>query len=163
MMGDLEVKQVTHHVFDLLYPGVAEFDYLAAIDANGVVVLFEAVGFLVLGQVFAELVFFHQIAGGEQFQSIVHRGAADPVVPVFHVDVQRLGVEVVAAFVNFFQYGKTFGRFAQAAFFQVRGKNIQHFLDNILFVALHRHKTGWQMGRFSGKINIKTGSGAGKL
>ncbi len=55
------------------------------------------------------------------------------------MDVQGLGIEMVAAAVNFFKNGETLGRPAQAAAFEVAGKNIQNLPDEVFFVACRRH------------------------
>ena len=135
MMRDFEIEEFAHHVFDLLYPGVAEFHHLATMSTDDVIVLFEAVGFFVLRKVSAELVLFYQIEVDQQFQCIVHRGSADTVAAVFHVDVKRFGIEVVGALVNFFQNSEPFRGFAEAAFFQLCGKDFEHLLDDFLLVA----------------------------
>ena len=36
MMGDLKLEQFAHHVLNLLYPGITEFQYFATIDADEV-------------------------------------------------------------------------------------------------------------------------------
>lgn len=62
MVGDMEFEQFAHHVFYLLDTWVAKFQYAATVHADQMVVLFIAVGFFVLCQVFAKLVFFDQVA-----------------------------------------------------------------------------------------------------
>lgn len=87
VVGNLEFEDVAHHVLDLLEAGIAKFEHFSAIDTYEVVVLFEAVGFLVLRQVFAKLVLFHEVAIDQQLQGIVHRSPAHPVILGFHVDI----------------------------------------------------------------------------
>lgn len=122
---------------------VAELHNLAAIGADDVVVLFISVRFFVLGEIFSELVFFHQIAGYQQFQRIVHGSPADAVVAIFHVDIQRFRVEMVAALINFFQDREAFRRFAQAVAFQVAGKNIQYLFEDFFIVLGWRGHGRW--------------------
>ncbi len=138
-MRDPEIEQFPYHVLDLLHTRVAKLDHFAAVGADNVVVLLVAVRLFILRQVFPELVFFHQVAGHQQFQRIVHRGTAYAVVAVFHMDVQSLGIEVVGAFVNLFQDSEALGGFTKTVFFQLGGKNIEHLLNEFLFVALRSH------------------------
>lgn len=139
MVGNLKIEQFTDHVLDLLYAGIAKLDYFTAIGADDVIVLFVAVRFFVLGQVFAELMFFHQIAVDQQFERVVHCGPTNPIAAVLHVDIQRFGIEMVVAFIYFFENSKSFRRFAQAAFFQLGRKNILDFFDNMVVVAVYGH------------------------
>ena len=135
-MRDAEIQEITDHIFYLLHAGIAKLHHFAAIGADDVVVLFVAIRLFKLGEVFPELVLFHQITIDEQLQRIVHRSPADAVAAVFHVDVQSLGIEVVVAFVYFFQNGEALRGFAQTGFFQLRGKNSEYLLDGVLFVTM---------------------------
>ena len=87
MVQHIKLQQIPHHVFNVLNPWVTKLQHLATIHTNQVIVLLEAVRLFVLRKVFAELVFFYQITTHQQFQGIVHRGTAYPVVLVGHVDV----------------------------------------------------------------------------
>ena len=127
MMVNLEVEQIAHHRFYLLNARVAKFHYLAAVNANYMVVLLVAVGFFVLGNVFAKLMPLNQIAIYEQLQRIINRGAANIVLLVFHFNVQRFGIEMVNASVYFLQYGIAFRRATLTVFFQISGKNFAGF------------------------------------
>jgi hypothetical protein len=120
----------------LLNSRVAKLHHLSAVGADDMVVLFVAVRLLKLGQVLPELMFFHQIAVYQQFECVVNGSTAHPVIPVFHVYVERFGVEVIVPLVNFFQDSESFGRFSQAGLFQLSGKNIEYLLDDFLFVAM---------------------------
>jgi hypothetical protein len=100
------------------------------------IVLFIAIRLFKLSQIFSELVFFHQVTVYQQLKRVINGGTAYPVIPVFHVDIERLGVEVVVPLVNFFQNGETFGCFSQSGLFQLGGENFEYLLDNFLFVAM---------------------------
>jgi len=100
-MLDLEFQDIAHHALDLADAWIAKLDYLAAVDANNVVVLFVPVRFFELGHVFAKLVFGHQIAGYQQLQCVIYSCAANAVFLVLHVDIQALHIKVIAARVYF--------------------------------------------------------------
>ena len=136
VVRDIKLEQVAHHVFDLLNSGVAKLKHLAAVHANEVVVLLVAVRFFVERQVLTELVLFHQVAIQKQVECVVNRCPADPVALVFHVDVQRFGVEMVVAAVNFFEDGEAFRRLAKALLLEVSGENVFDFL-NYVFLIFH--------------------------
>lgn len=136
MMRDTEIQHFTHHVLYLLNPWIAKFYHLSTVGTDDMIVLFIAVGLLELGQILPELMLFHQIAVYQQFECVVNGSAAYPVIPVFHVDVQRLCVEMVVPFIDFLQNGEALRRFSQACLFQLGGENIQYLLDDFLFVAM---------------------------
>lgn len=137
MRRNLKIEDLSHHVFDLLHAWVAEFEHLAAVVTDQVIVLFVAVAFLVLGEVFTELVLLHEVAAKEQFQRVVDRCAGNAVVVGLHVDVKRLGIEVVAAAVDLLQDGVALGRTAGLALFQVGAENVLYGLDVGGGVRLH--------------------------
>jgi hypothetical protein len=143
VVRNLKIEQFAYHGFDLLDARVAELHDFTAIGADDVVVLFIPVGFFVLGEIFPELVFFYQIAGYQQLQRIIHGGPADAVIAVFHVDVQRFRVKMVAAFINFFQDCKALRRFAQTVAFQVTGKDIQYLFEDFFIVLGCRGHGRW--------------------
>ena len=80
MIQDVEIQQVPHGGFYLLDPGIAKFNHFATIQADEVVVLLEAVGFLILGKVLAKLVLGDEVTTDQEFKSIVNGSPADPVV-----------------------------------------------------------------------------------
>jgi hypothetical protein len=62
MVAYFKVQQFGYHLADFRYPRVAELQHFATRVANGVVVLLEAVAFLVQGLGTAKLVFGYQFA-----------------------------------------------------------------------------------------------------
>ena len=131
MVRYFKIQQFAYHRFDILDARVAKLDDFSTMHTYRMVVLFEAVGLFVLREVFSELVFADQIAVDQEVKRVVNRGATDAVVLVFHVDIQRLGIEMVAATVYFFQNGVTFGRFPKAADFEVLAENGGHLFDDV--------------------------------
>ncbi len=142
VVGDVEMEHIAHNILDLLYTRIAELFYFAAINADEVIVLLEAVGLLVLGEVLAKLVFFHEVAADQEFQRIVYRGPAHPVMLGLHVDIQRLGIEMVAALVDLFQDGKPLRCSAESVLFQVSGKYLLDFRNGLHsgLIGLHASK-----------------------
>lgn len=127
----LMVEKTAHIVADFLDAGVAEFFYFSTINTNEVVVLLVAIRPLKLRHVFAKLVLGYQIAGKQQIKGVVNRCPAHPVIAVFHLDVERLHVEMVVAAVNFLQNGKAFWRFAVTVLFEVGRKDLLYFFYNL--------------------------------
>jgi hypothetical protein len=153
VVGDAEIQQFAYHVFYLLNPRVTKLNNFAAVGADDMVVLLVSVRFFELGKIFPELVLFYEITIHQQFKGVVHRGPADAVTAVLHVNVQRFCIEMVVALVYLFQDGKAFRGFAQARFFQLRGKNLEHFLDDLSFVAVGRHE--WVVDNYAAKVTRK--------
>ena len=61
-MLDFEFENFAHHALDLLYPGIAKFDYFSAIDADNMIMLLKSIGLFELGHIFAKLMFGNQVA-----------------------------------------------------------------------------------------------------
>lgn len=87
MVGDLKLEEVAHHVFYLLYPGVAKLNDFATVAADDVIVLFETIGLFILSEVLAKLVLGHQVASDQQVQSIIDGSPAHPVILGLHVNI----------------------------------------------------------------------------
>lgn len=118
MMCNIETENITHHRLNLLNSRVAEFKNSFTVRANQMVVLLVEIGLLKLREVFTELVFCNQITGKQMFDSIVNSGTADPVLFVFHVDVERFHIKMIIDGINFIEYGKPFRCFPETLFFQ---------------------------------------------
>ena len=43
MVNDLKIKQFAHHGLDLLDPGITKFNHFATVQADQVIMLFEAI------------------------------------------------------------------------------------------------------------------------
>lgn len=78
------------------------------------VVLFVGVRFLEHRHVLSKLVTGDKIACQQMIDRVVYSGPADTIFFVFHMDVKRLHVEMVIHLVNFREYSKAFGRFAES-------------------------------------------------
>jgi hypothetical protein len=139
VVRDVKIEQIANHRLDILDAGVAKLDNFRAIGANNVVVLLETVGFFVLRQVASELMFSHQIAIDQQLERVVNRCSTNPITLVFHVNIQRFGVKMVVAAVNFLQNCVPFGRFSERTFLQMRGKYRGDFFYYVCFFAVRRH------------------------
>ena len=59
------------------------------------------------------------------------------------MDIQRFCVEVVAAFINFFQDREALWRFAQAVAFQVTGEDVQDLFEDFFIVLGCRGHGRW--------------------
>lgn len=79
---------------DLLNPRITEFDHIARIHIDQVVMLHAMVCFFKLCDILSELMFDHEAAVQQQLDSIVQGGPADPVVLILHKDIERLYIEV---------------------------------------------------------------------
>ena len=135
VIGYVEFEQFPHCILDLLDTGVAKFGYFSTIVADEVVMLPVSVRFFIERQVFAKLMALDEVAVDEEFERVIDRGTADAVALVFHVDIQSLGVEVVAAAVNFFENRKTLRGLAESVLFEMGSKNTFDFLDDFFFIS----------------------------
>jgi len=61
-MHDIKMKQFLNGILNILNPGIAKFHYRVTFRTNQMIVLFVAVRFFVLRQVFSELMLTDQIA-----------------------------------------------------------------------------------------------------
>jgi len=129
VMTNFMVEKCPHVNPDLLNTGVAELLNTATFYADEVVVLLETIGTFELCHIFAKLMFGHQIAGLKQVEGVINRGTTHPVIPVFHLDVEGFYIKVVGATVNFFEYGKSFRRFAVAVFFEIGREDFFYFFS----------------------------------
>ncbi len=134
MAFDFKFEHLAHGFFSFVESGVAKFENFSAIEADEVVVLPAAIGFFEDGGVLAELVSLDEFAFVEQFQGIIDCGAADVVVVLLHEVVKLVGIEVVVAAIDFFEYGEAFGCAAQFVFEQVLLKDFFGGIGDFLVV-----------------------------
>ena len=81
--------------------GIAEFNHIACVHVNQVVVLHAPVCLFKLGNVLAKLMLHHQAAIEEQLYGIVQSSPANPVVFVLHEYVEGLNIEVAVSGIDF--------------------------------------------------------------
>lgn len=124
MVRDLNAENVFNRLLDGLDARVAEFDHLARIGHDDVVVLLVEIRFFVMRLVLAELVFAHQSAVEQQFYGVVQRGTRHAVILVFHLDVEVLYIKMLFTVVNFLQDRVAFRRFAVPFVFKISRKNV---------------------------------------
>jgi len=122
----VDIEDFLDGLFDCLDAGVAEFEHLAGVGHDDVVVLFVEIRLLIMRLVVSELVLAYESAIQQQFDGIVKRGAAHPIVLVLHLDIEVLDVEVLLAIVDLVQDGVALGRFAVPLVFQVFGEDVPH-------------------------------------
>lgn len=127
MIQHLEIQQVTHRRLDLLDARITKFNYLATIHADKMIMLLKAVGLFILREVLAKLVLGNEVTTNQEFERIVYSGAANPVIGIFHVDIQRLCIKMIRAAVDFFQDSVAFRCATQMMCFQVRREDFFHF------------------------------------
>ena len=124
MMRDIEVEQLLGCVLDLLNAWITELEHLSAIFADEVIVLREIVRWFEVRNILPELMLGNKLAVEQQIHRVVKRSAAYTIVLVFHLDVQRLNVEVILLIVDLVEYCESFGCFAVPVFLQVFGKDL---------------------------------------
>jgi hypothetical protein len=88
------------------------------------VVLFEFKGTLILGAVVSKLVLGYQVAILQQFNGVIERSTAHPVLVVLHLNVEGLYVEVAFGCINLSQNSEAFRRFAVLVAFKILGKDL---------------------------------------
>lgn len=123
-MMDLDVEQFFYGGFDLFDPRIAEFDNIAGIGADHVIVLAITVGFFELGDIVPELVFPDEARGQEKLHRVVKRCATHTVVFILHLDVERLNIKMTFLRINLGQDRKALRCFSVPVFFQKIAENI---------------------------------------
>lgn len=135
--GHFEIKDLPHHVLNLLHAGIAELQHLATIIANQVIMLLVTITLFVLRQVFPELVLLHQITTHQQLQCVVDRRTGHPVIIGLHVDVQRLRVKMIFTVIDLFEDGVPLGRPSGLTLFKVSAEDVLNRFNIGGGVALH--------------------------
>ena len=111
MIVDLNVENLLNGPFDILDPGVAEFDYFTCVGQDHVIVLLVEEGLLVMGLILTELMPSNQSTIEQELYGVVKGGSADPVILVLHLDVQGLDVKMIIVFIDLLQNCKSFRSF----------------------------------------------------
>jgi len=115
------------------------FPNIAAGGANNVIVIFVAVGTFVFRNISAELMFYHQAAIKQQFNSVVERGAADAKIHINHGLVQGIHIEMAFRTVNMVEYGKSFRCFTMLMIREILHKLVFYLFSQLL-TAIHSTK-----------------------
>src|SRR5690606_32589093 len=95
----LDIKNLFDGFFYGLYPGIAKLHHFAGIRKYHMIVLSVKIGFLVLCLIFAKLVFAYKFAFHQEFYGIVEGGPTNPIVLVFHVDIERFYIKMLLAII----------------------------------------------------------------
>ncbi len=122
----VDIEDFLDGLFDGLDARVAEFKHLTRIGHDDMVVLLVEIRLLIMRLVVTELVLAYESAVEQQFNGVVKRGAAHPIVLVLHLDVEVLDIEVFLAIVDLVQDGVAFGGFPMALVFQVLGEDVPY-------------------------------------
>ncbi len=93
-MHDIKMQQIANCILNILYSWVTKLGDLMALRANQVIVLLVPIGFFVLSQVLAELMFAYQVTFYQQIKCIVNGSTTYPITLVFHFDVERFYIKV---------------------------------------------------------------------
>src|SRR5690625_8031146 len=110
-MGDMEVHKLAHHVFDLLYSRITEFQYFATVYTNDVIMLFESIRLFILSNIFAELMPLDEIGIDQEFQCVIYSRSAYPGTLIFCLDIKRFCIEIDILHVYFVPRGLSIGVF----------------------------------------------------
>ena len=129
-----EVIKLAGRLDNLLDPRIAELDHIARIHVDQMVVLHAAVSFLELGDVLAELMFYHKAAVQQKLNGIVQRGPAYPVVLVLHEDIEGFYIEVAVPGIDLVQNGIAFGCLTVPLSFKIISEDL---LDSLFGLLLH--------------------------
>jgi len=93
-MTGSEVVEFAGSFDNLFDPGIAEFDHIARIHVDQVVVLHAPIRLFELSNVLPELVLYHQAAIQKQLYGIVQCSPAYPVVFILHEYIEGLNIEM---------------------------------------------------------------------
>ena len=116
-------KQFFNGCFDCLNAWVTKFDDFTSIGANHMVMLLGTVRFFELCDIFSELMLADKITRKKEFDGVVQCCSRNPVVLIFHLDIERFYVKMALVIVNLFEYGEPFRGFSVTILFQIGGKN----------------------------------------
>lgn len=131
MVSDVESKEVAHRILDLLNTRIAKLEHLTAFKTNYMIMLFVSVRLLVLIEIFPKLVLSDKVAINEDLEGVVDSCAANTVIALFHMQVQRFCIEVIIPQVDLFENGKSLRGLPQAVFFKIMGKDLLHFTEHL--------------------------------
>ncbi len=123
MVLDRYAKQFLNGCFDGLNARVTKFNDFSGVSADHVVVLLGTVRLLELRNVFSKLMLAHKITCQQQFYSVVQCSARNPVILIFHFNVEGFHIKMSLIIVNLFEYGEPFRCFSVTILFQIGGKN----------------------------------------
>jgi len=123
-MTGREVIELTGCIDDFLDARITEFNDVAGIHVDQVIMLHAAKCLFELGDVLSKLVLDHQAAIQEEFNGIVQGSPADPVVFILHEDIEGFYIKVTVSRVDLVQNGISLGGFTMAFFLQVFGENL---------------------------------------
>ncbi len=117
MRIDLDVEHLFDGFFYRLYPRIAKLYDFARIGKNYMVMLAIKVRFFILCLILPELMLSNQLTFQQKLNGIVEGGATDPIIFIFHVDVERFDIEMLITIINFLKDGVAFRCFTMSFFF----------------------------------------------
>ena len=94
MIKRSEIMQFTCSTYDLIYPGIAEFNYPAGFNINNMIMLAALICSFKLCNVLTELVLDDKAAVKKQFNCVVKCSPAYPVILILHEDIKGFNVEM---------------------------------------------------------------------
>jgi len=118
-MGHLHLEKTLNVLFYLFYTGIVKFKNFAGIIINKMIMLGICSRFFKLSIICAKLMLCHQSAIEQEFDRIIKRSSAYPVLVIFHPDIETLNIKMSLCCKNFLDNGKPFGGFSVAMFFKV--------------------------------------------
>lgn len=116
MVMDRELVLILNVLHYFIDAWIGKFFHFAALLTNEVFMMAVVEGFFELGDVVTKLMFDHQFAIQEQVDGVVKCRTADPIVFVFHENIERLYIKVPRMGIYFIEDGKSFRCFPMSFF-----------------------------------------------
>ena len=84
-------------IYYFMYPGITELNNFSCFKVDKVIVLSALIGSFKLRYVLSKLMLNYQITVEEEFNCIVKCCPANPVILIFHKNVQRFNIKVAGS------------------------------------------------------------------
>ncbi len=126
MVVDLYIENILHRFLDGLDPGIAEFNDLAGVGHNDMVVLPVKVGFFVVRLALAKLVLANKFRFQQKIDRIVQRCSAHTIIFVLHFDIKIFYIKMFSRIIDFLKDRVSFWGFAMAVVLKIFGENRLH-------------------------------------
>lgn len=135
MVADIYVQNFSDGLFDLSQSWITKLKHLSTSRADHVIMLLIAIRFFVQRLRRPKLVALDQITLDEKVKCVINRSTADPIVFVFHLDIERLYIEMIRSAVDFLKDSKSFRGLALPFVIKVGGENVLYLVNTFALLA----------------------------
>lgn len=130
--SDFELQKIFCRFLDLLNTRIAEFVNIGTILTDQMIMLLIRICPFKLRLILSELMLGYKSAFEKQLDRVVQRCATYTILLVFHMNIQRLNVEVPALCVNLVENCESFGCFAVTLLTEMIGEEIPYGFPDVI-------------------------------